>query len=360
VHDLAELKNFVMLHARALGLDPGDAATVLDRVRSDDGRDGPGSWAGEWSSRIDVSEAAGDLPGAVCRAILASFPYPGDAARRTARDRALSLFDRWRRTLPDVRRLDVAVGDATVRCWATGLDGPALKPVVVVTGGIVSVKEQWAPFLLLAQQLGVAAVVTEMPGVGENTLPYRRESHRMYGAVLDALAGRADTTRTVLVALSFSGHLALRQAVDDTRISGVITVGAPVRGFFTDGQWWPRVPALTTRTIAHHSGVPHEQLRAHLQDWGLTDSELASLNIPVAYARSLRDEIIPGSDADLLKRHIPDLDLISFDDVHGSPSHVDETRAWMAKAVARMTGAGAGGHGGAPTVGALQGGDGPR
>ncbi|WP_370109462.1 alpha/beta hydrolase [Streptacidiphilus sp. MAP12-33] len=339
--DLAELKQFVLLHARALGLEPETAAQVRDRIEHDDGRAGSGSWVGEWSAEAERRISAGDLPGAISRYLLASFPYPRDAARQGARKSALSVFDAWRQAVPAVERLTVETPDGVFHAWARGLDRDRPKPVLVVTGGIVSVKEQWAPFLDLAAALGAAAVITEMPGVGENTLTYTRDSHRMYGAVLDAVADRADSTHAVLVALSFSGHLALRQAAVDERIRGVVTVGAPVARFFDDASWRPVVPEVTVGAVTHHAGlggVDRAGLFATLADWGLTPQELEALRIPVAYVRSLRDEVIPNEEAELLRQHVAGLRLADFDDVHGSPGHIDEVREWMAAAVADMLG----------------------
>jgi len=44
--------------------------------------------------------------------------------------------------------------------------------------------------------------------------------------------------------MSFSGHQALRCAMDDSRIKGVITVGAPIREFFTDTAWQKDLPKV--------------------------------------------------------------------------------------------------------------------
>jgi esterase FrsA len=340
--DLPELKNFALLHARALGLDPAEAARVRDRITHDEGSDTPGSWVAEWSSEAAGRELVGDLPGAVSRYLLAAFPYARDLARGRARGQALTVFNRWQRVVPGVERLVVPMDGGVVTGWATGLDAAVPRPLLIATGGIISPKEQWAPFLRLAQSLGMAALVTEMPGVGENSLPYDSGSHAMYGALLDALAGRADTDRTLLVALSFSGHLALRQAAVDRRIRGVVTVGAPVSAFFTDAEWWPRLPRLTRDTLAHLTGQPPETLFDHLSGWALTPDELAGLDIPVGYVQSLRDEVVPNSDAQLLLKHVDRCEVLSFDDVHGSPAHIDHVRTWIADQVRMMNGAGAG------------------
>jgi hypothetical protein len=57
----------------------------------------------------------------------------------------------------------------------------------------VSIKEQWGGLLGLAKRLEMAVAVTEMPGVGENTMPYNADSWRLYPALLDELAAVADS-----------------------------------------------------------------------------------------------------------------------------------------------------------------------
>jgi esterase FrsA len=190
-----------------------------------------------------------------------------------------------------------------------------------------------------ATRLNVAGVVAEMPGVGENTLPYDEDAPAMFSAILDAVADRANVDETYLVALSFSGHLALRAAARDPRIKGVITAGTPVSGFFTDRAWQAQLPRVTVHTLAHLLGTSPEEVPDRVQGWALTEPELAEVRIPVACMWSRRDEIIPAADPQLLRRALPKLDLVDNDDVHGSPAHLLETRVWVLLSLLRMRGA---------------------
>ncbi|MCO1582769.1 esterase FrsA [Crossiella sp. SN42] len=337
MNEVAELKQFVWAHATARGIPRSHYAALLDRIKSDvDGE--PGSWAREWSRAGERLERDGQLLEASQHYNFARFPFVDGPARAEAMKRCVATFDRWRLAEGGIERLDVPTADGVLGCWASGLSTSDKKPLVVFTGGIVSVKEQWAPLLPKLRKLGVAAIATELPGVGENPLRYDEHSHRMFGAVLDAVADRADVGRTHLMALSFSGHLAVRAALADGRIRGIVTVGAPVREFFTDPHWWPRLPEITVDTLAHLTGLSRAALPGGLREWALSASEVAALRIPLGYVACAQDEIIPPGDPAFLRAHARDLRLIEFADVHGAPAHSAEMQTWSLLTLTRMLG----------------------
>jgi pimeloyl-ACP methyl ester carboxylesterase len=328
MNHLEELKEFARLHARGQGMTADHTAEVLGRITNDTPGD-PDSWAAVWTAEGRAAADRGDLLDACRHYALARFPYPADEDRRHAQQLGVSTFDAWRGGRSGIERLEFTHPDgSTYACWAAGLDRD--KPLLIVSGGIVSVKEQWAPLLPLLRKLGFAAVVTELPGVGENTAPYRPDSWHTLSALLDRLATRADVSNTSMLALSFSGHLALRAAAEDPRIRRVLTVGAPVADFFEDEAWWPRVPRITVDTLTRLTGSADEtELRALLPEFALGQKLLAGIRIPVRYVASARDEIIPARDQALLRRALPDVRFKLFDDVHGSPAHLGAMRRWL-------------------------------
>ncbi|MDJ1137473.1 alpha/beta fold hydrolase [Streptomyces iconiensis] len=337
MNDLAELKNFVVAHARSQALRPDHYDPLLARIRNDE--DGTaGSWVREWSDEAARLADQGKPLEAGAHYNMARFPFVDGPARQRALDRCIAAFDSWRTSFPAVERLDVELPGGRVRCWTAGLDPAAPRPLLVMTGGIVSIKEQWAPVLPQLAELGFAGVVTEMPGVGENSMVYGPDSSRMLSAVLDAVGNRADTARCYALALSFSGHLALRCALEDDRIKGVVSAGAPLHHFFTDSDWQRRVPRVTTDTLAHITRTGPDTVYGLIRDWALSGKELAALRIPVAHVTSLRDEIIPPGDARLLRERVRGVRLLTHDDVHGSPSHFAQTRLWTLLSVLRMRG----------------------
>jgi esterase FrsA len=333
MNDVAELKEFMLLPARVLGMTPAEYHRVADSIRSDN-EGAPDSWAARWSARGAELEDAGQLLEA-CRCYnLARFPYTDGPARKKASDDCVAVFNRWRVSVPAIQPLTVDCLGGQVQCWTAGLDPANRRPLVLVMGGQVSIKEQWAPVLPMISDLGFAAIATEMPGVGQNTVRYARESWQMLSRILDAVSPSADTSRTYAACLSFSGHLALRCAAHDDRIRGIITGSAPIRRFFIDPQWQRQVPGITIDSLEHLTG---DRLDA-MADWALEDETLAAVTVPVHYMVSLRDEIVPADEGALLAKLAPDVHLISNNDVHGSPNRLFETRLWVVLCLLRMHG----------------------
>lgn len=337
MNDLDELKDLVVLHARHQGIPKAQIRDVLGRIHRDDGA-GPGSWVGEWSGEAERMARHGRHLDACRRYNIGRFPYADGPDREAAHRGCVRSFDRWRLERENIDRLELRGPGGDVVCWASGLSGSRPKPLLLMLGGLVSIKEQWAPVVEQARRLGAAVVVTEMPGVGENTVPYTRDSWRMFPRILDQLADRAEVARTCVVALSFSGHLAIRAAIADDRIRGVVTIGAPIDRFFTDERWWSQVPNTTTDTLRHLTGLPATELRQALGDWALSPSELGALRVPLYYLTCRNDEIIPPGEMSVLARHVADLRGVEVDDLHGALHHVRGARLWSALSAARVHG----------------------
>lgn len=333
---LDELKDLVLLHARAQSIPPEHCARLLAGITAEAGPE-PTSWPQVWSRAGEVfSRNGADLQ--ACRCFnMARFPYVDGPDRAAAMRRCHESFQRWA-WKQGYERIVVEIGGQRVPLWFSAPDHR--RPLLVVMGGIVSIKEQWGQLLPAAGRLGMAVAVAEMPGVGENPLTYDAESWRIFPALLDGLSVRADTDRAYLLALSFSGHLAMRAATRDQRIRGIASVGPPVSEFFRDRQWWAKLPRTTTRTLAHLTGVAEAELADHVTDWGLTGAELSALSIPVHSVASARDEIIPPADVDLLRTGVAGARIAVHDDVHGSPRHLVATKLWSMASILTMRGTG--------------------
>ena len=325
MHDIDELRTYALLHARAQGLPAATTERTLAAV-VDDG-DGPASWTQVWSAEgRRALTARRPLQAAACFN-LARFPVVDSPARREALRACIEAVDVWRRGHPAVRRRTLPTDDGAFDYYLR----PARRPgraLVVLLGGIVSLKEQWAPLIPAVARLGYAVAVTELPGVGSNRTLYTADAHRQLSRVIDDAGTVQPVSGCLVVGMRFGGHLALRAALRDERIRGVATVGAPLTGFF-EPDHRPPVPRITRDVLAVLTGTDADRLPGALAGWGLRPDELARLRIPVRYVASARDEIVPQQDAADLARWAPDVRIRRFDDVHGSPDHVAATRRFL-------------------------------
>jgi len=338
---LSELKNLVLLHARAQGLSPQRCRQLLTTIQTDGAGDAD-AWANVWSREAEYYVAKRESLKACRYYNLARFPFVDNAGRTKALINCVHHFQEWAAT-QGIRRLNVRVNindhaDAgQVGLWFKTQDKSRGKPLVLFIGGIVSVKEQWGQLLPKLSRLGMTVAATEMPGVGENTMMYDRDSWRMLPALLNELQAESHFQDVYLIALSFSGHLAMRAALHDKRICGILTVGAPISSFFSDKSWWRNLPHTTLRTLSHLTHVPQAQLQEHMAEWALTEQELSNLMIPIHYIASSRDEIIPAADPALLRKWVKKSQVIEYNDVHGSPHHLLEMRLTMVRALMEMS-----------------------
>ncbi|ATQ70966.1 MULTISPECIES: alpha/beta hydrolase [Methylosinus] len=333
---LSEAKQFVGLHARHMGLSDALVCGVLRRVASLDG-EGPGGWAREWSSEAEAALGRKDARAASNLYNLARFPCADTPTKARAAQLAAEAFRGWLEAGGAGERREARVGGERVPflfCAASR----ANAPLVVLMGGIVSLKEQWGSFLGLGPRLGCAVAIADFPGVGENPIRYARAAAAVFGAIMDASEGACDTGRTLIIAPSFGGHLAILQARGDARLRGIVTVGAPLAHFFTDPDARRGMPEITRAALMSAAGVDASDFERRLTELALTPQEIAEIAIPIAYVASLRDEIIPQAEWREAAALTRNLRVYSFDDVHGAPHHLRQTRLLILAALLRHAG----------------------
>src|SRR5205085_9516058 len=116
-------------------------------------------------------------------------------------------------------------------------------------------------------------------------------------------------------------------------------VGAPLSDFYTDAAWWSGVSALTKRTLAHVCRVAEGELPALLPRFALSAAALRSLAIPLHYACSTRDEMVPPAERAFVEANAPHLDQVVFDDVNGAVHHLAELQNYSRWRVLAHSGA---------------------
>lgn len=331
MHELSERAELVRLHGRAQAIPSSEIDRILLSIDSLD--DGPRGWATVWARAADVRLARGDHAGAMARLNLARFPFPSTAEGRRAHARCVAIAADIAAG-QGITRLDLGDSAAWYRPAPDSADTPRL---LVVCGGIVSIKEQWFSLFGLGRRLGLAVLLTELPGVGEHDAAYGLDAPERFGALLDSAATRQPFQSAFAMALSFGGTVALKAAARDTRIGGLLSVGPPIRHFFRDSTWWPRVPQTTKDALVATTRVDEQALPQALAPFALEDSELAAINVPVTAVASLRDEILPTADPLLLRTAVPSARVVAYDDVHGSPHHLLDTRLLTLAALAEFS-----------------------
>ncbi|QXX95821.1 alpha/beta fold hydrolase [Serratia marcescens] len=319
---LQELKSFVLLHCEAQQLKTQRVQQVLGKITHAEGNEA-GSWCAEWCRQAQRQEQLRDWAQAAKLFNMARFPFAENEMQFKAH---LACIENFKKSMNEagVKLTTLALSGGVFKAYAAGLDRG--WPVLVVCGGIVSIKEQWQRFLLLAERLRLCVVATEMPGVGENALRYTPQAWTLFPQILDALEGRADTRQCHLMAMSFSGHLALRAAAD-ARIRGITTVGAPIASFFRQYSN-ATVPEVTRRTLSHLTGLTQESLFIQIRDWQIDANAMPRLTIPVHYLQSEHDEIIPLSESHALNEIAADARVYRLPDVHGSPNNMHLVAPW--------------------------------
>lgn len=332
--DVDELKELIRLHILTQDVDRKAFRAVLDRIETDG--DGPASWVAQWESEGDRQRAAGRLIDAMQCYNFARFPVIDSRARALAHDKCLAAWRSWAAaSRAPIERLLVNGDGGQVPIHVSTAAGPD-RPWLFVMGGIVSLKEQWYRTLADGRKLGFRVAVADFPGVGENPLVYRASSHRLISAVIDRLHAQGRAAPVYVAGISFAGHLAIQCALEDPRVSGIIASGSPLRQFFTDASWWPRVPGTTRRTLSHLCRKPPGELWPHLAGFAVDEAALRRLTIPICYIASRRDEIVPFAEAALLRAAAPHARVVTFDDVHGAPHHIRSIRKLIPLELLRM------------------------
>ncbi|HEY6877038.1 MAG TPA: alpha/beta hydrolase, partial [Polyangiales bacterium] len=284
-----------------------------------------GSWVHAWEEEARRAERKGDLVTSSNLYGLARFPCADELAKVRAGERAASAYARHLEATGKGQRRVANVGTIGVPfLFAPGPREDA--PLVVLMGGIVSLKEQWGSFLSLGPRVGCAVAIADFPGVGENRLRYSRAASALYGAILDAVAERCNVRETLVVAPSFGGHLALLHAPIDARLRKVVTVGAPLSHLFRDEAVHARLPSITRAALVQSARIAPAQLPAHLATLALSEREIADIGVQVTYVAALRDEIIPEIEWRAAAASARSFRVYAFDDVHGAPNHLRETR----------------------------------
>lgn len=333
--ELSELKQYVELHIRSQhfqGLNPQQILNSISTLQTNEGSN-EGNWDLLWTRAAEQSLKNGYVLDAIHYYNFARFPYPETNLQKKSGKELSFIFEKHFCN-KDIKKHTIDAQDGRFSFYSANLN--PRKPCLIVLGGIVSIKEQWSVFLITAKKMGLSVVLTEFPGVGENHLIFHESSHQMIGTILDYLVGQANVENTFIVGMSFGGQLAIKQALEDKRIKGITTVGAPLNGFYREYSE-TNVPLITRKTLSHVCKMGDEELEKYMMRLSLSAKQVQNLTIPLTYIFSTRDEIIPPSEKQFIINNVSDLNFIEFDDIHGSPNHTGSIQKLIPLSILRQS-----------------------
>jgi esterase FrsA len=329
---LDELKEFAFLHAASQKMNKKYFSHILNKIDRIDGCN-KGSWNNEFKVIADHFFAKKKYSIALQYYNLARFPFINSIEKKLSHRKCIQSFLKF--NIVDQKFI---YHESEKVPFYFKKNKQKNAPLLIVIGGIVSIKEQWFRLLSLSKILNFSFVLMEMPGVGENSCRYHSGSYSIFTTLINSLENEANTKEVHIVAMSFGGNMALKYAAHDSRIKSIFTVGAPLFHFFTDKPWWNRVPLITKKTLAHICQCDEKSLFLKLQDFKLTENELSKINIPIHYIFSKKDEIIPIEEKNYFRNFLNHSITYEFDDVHGSPNHMKEVQLILLRYLLNISG----------------------
>jgi esterase FrsA len=332
---LDEVKKEVMRRAGHInpfeGIRREDAKQILDQLANLD-RD---QWAHAWSEVGLSYEATGDeraKAGASGSALaelytlafeychIGRYPVPSTPGKQEAYRHSLRIFRKAAKHFqPALEIVELPFEGKTLLGYLQIPPGLAKPPVVMHWGGVDGWKENRQRASAFFHRAGIATLVIDMPGTGENPVRYGDPAaERTYSAWLDHLAQRTDVdgSRVGVWGGSFGAYWAARLAfVEGKRIKGAVFHGGNVHygfqekwlipAFTTGGATYlfgaaslleARGAAMGTKTMAEFiAAVP----KLSLLDMGLLDKPSA----PILGVNGKLDDQAPVDDIYLLMEH---------------------------------------------------------
>jgi esterase FrsA len=303
-----------------------EIAPVIDGLRSVDRE----SWAKAFSTlaapheeRASTAEAAGDAAKAKKHYLIAydyhhvaRYPAPNSPGKMAAYRKSQENFLKAARYFnPPLERVEMPFrGRAGEGRSSLGLlrkpKGIERPPVVVIWGGIDAFKEERGTESYLGA--GLATLCIDMPGVADAPLSGSEDGERLWDAVLDYIASKADldSNRVGVVGGSTGGYWATKIAhTHRERLCAAVNQGGPAHFAFT-ADWIIKAqrgeyPFELAETLACAFGraTGEEWIeyspRLSLLDQGILDRPCAAM----LCVNGVNDSVFPIADMHLLLEH---------------------------------------------------------
>ena len=336
----------------ANGVDSNDFQRVTNSVeRWDD-------WCQKWSEcgamheqMAEQAEAEGYYESAAYHYLHAAMAYHfgkflflnNPSELRTAHDHVVSTY---KRALPyfDFPGEHVTIpyeGGATMygilrKPWHT-----PKPPVVILTPGLDSVKEEMHNYGDDFLRRGMAVLAIDGPGQGEMEFdhPMRYDYEVPIKYAIDYLESRSDVdaTRVGMMGVSLGGYYAPRAAAFEPRLKALIANA----GGYNLLDHFEQLPQLTRAALISRSGSASEsEARAKLEAFNL-QGVMGKVTIPLLVIMGRRDRLIPPADAEKMAAEAGrEVELWMFEDGNHVNNnivykHRPQQADWMRKKLGR-------------------------
>jgi 2,6-dihydroxypseudooxynicotine hydrolase len=313
-------------------------------------------WCGAWSARAQVHEdlgrkaladgqfvSAGEhLMRASVTYHFAKYLFVQDMKQlRAAHAKAVECLTLALPHLdPPGERVRIPYEDRHLAATLRKPKGVANPPIVLMTMGLDSAKEELLTFELDFLRRGMAILAFDGPGQGEAEydFPIRPDYEAVAGTVIDWLETRddVDASRVGIWGISLGGYYAPRAAAFEKRIRAAVANCGP----YNWGALWERLPALTRAAYVRRS---HSATESEAREKAFTLS-LEGLGpkiaCPLLVIAAGLDRLCPPEDAERLAREVkgPVTLLTIADGNHVAHNRFYKYRAqsadWMAKQLA--------------------------
>lgn len=215
--------------------------------------------------------------------------------------------------------------------------GPA--PVVIIVGGLDSVKEELQIVADYFLRRGMATLALDGPGQGETglTLKIEAASERPIGAAIDHLrtVDGVDAERLGLYGQSLGGYYVVRAAAFDPRVKAVVASAGP----FSIADHWAQLPPMTRAGYAYRTGADGEaDALARVRDIDLT-GVAGKVACPLLVMHGTADEVVPFAHGERIAREARQATFWRFEGGNHSLSNRHfEVRTGMADWMAERLG----------------------
>jgi 2,6-dihydroxypseudooxynicotine hydrolase len=213
------------------------------------------------------------------------------------------------------------------------------RPVVILIGGLDSVKEELQIVADYFLARGMATLAIDGPGQGETAAQLKIEhaSEKPIGAAIDFLERTegVDASRLGIYGQSLGGYYAIRGAAFEPRIKAAVGSGGP----YAVAGHWTQLPPMTRSGYQYRTGAsdPNDAL-ARVRKLDLTDVvDKVTANLLIMHGSA--DEVVPVEDAERVAREAKHVTFWRFEGGNHSLSNKHfEARNGMADWMAKQLG----------------------